>query len=156
MQQRQRIRQHHRANRERQRNGHVDRARWRALPATEQQLQALRRIATETGITFVVGITRGEAWRRIKPATRLVAPPHRAKCAPPWWTRDKLARAVLDGLVAGGLLVDDRHVTVLAAEKRWAPPQGGAGVVVEITRPGAAEADRRRSHGTSGDERRAA
>jgi hypothetical protein len=50
------------------------------------QLRALRRIASETGRTFTVGITRGEAWRRIKQATTLVPPRHRADCAPPWWT----------------------------------------------------------------------
>lgn len=33
---------------------------------------------------------------------------------------DKLVRAVLDGLVTGGLLTDDRHVTELVASKAWA------------------------------------
>lgn len=47
---------------------------------------------------------------------------------------DKLVRAVLDGLVEGGLLLDDRHVVELAASKGWAPP-GGEGVHVAITAP---------------------
>lgn len=75
------------------------------------------------------------------------------------WSRrdvDKLARATLDDLAAGGLLVDARHVTVLAGDKRRARPCCGQGVVAEITRPAAAEAASRRSYGTSGDERGAA
>jgi Holliday junction resolvase RusA-like endonuclease len=32
---------------------------------------------------------------------------------------DKLVRAALDGLVAGGALSDDRHVTLLTASKRY-------------------------------------
>lgn len=42
---------------------------------------------------------------------------------------DKLARGVLDGLTQGGLIVDDRHVTRLLAEKWFADP---APVGVEI------------------------
>jgi Holliday junction resolvase RusA-like endonuclease len=41
---------------------------------------------------------------------------------------DKLVRAVLDGLVQGGLLVDDRHVTKLVSEKTFGSP--GVSVVV--------------------------
>jgi Holliday junction resolvase RusA-like endonuclease len=33
---------------------------------------------------------------------------------------DKLARAVVDGLVQGGALQDDRHVTALTVTKRYA------------------------------------
>ena len=42
---------------------------------------------------------------------------------------DKLERAVLDGLVRGGLIVDDRHVIDLCSSKRFGPP----GVTVMIT-----------------------
>ncbi len=38
---------------------------------------------------------------------------------------DKLARAVLDGLVRGKLIEDDRHVTELVATKRWAETAAG-------------------------------
>lgn len=34
---------------------------------------------------------------------------------------DKLVRATLDGLVGGRLLLDDRHITKLYAEKEFAP-----------------------------------
>lgn len=44
---------------------------------------------------------------------------------------DKLVRAVLDGLTRGGLILDDRHVTDLAATKRWASP-GAEGVDVTV------------------------
>lgn len=56
--------------------------------------------------------------------------PRPARPAHPYPSRldvDKLARAVLDGLVRGGLLVDDRHVTELVATKAWAAtPEGEA------------------------------
>jgi Holliday junction resolvase RusA-like endonuclease len=52
---------------------------------------------------------------------------------------DKLARAVLDGLVQGGLLSDDRHVVVLEASKTWAAAPGGEGVMVTITHARTAE-----------------
>jgi Holliday junction resolvase RusA-like endonuclease len=62
-----------------------------------------------------------------------------------WPTRDgdldKLVRAVLDGLTAADLLVDDRHVVSLVAEKGWAPRPGAEGVhvTVEETLPDVAE-----------------
>lgn len=43
---------------------------------------------------------------------------------------DKLARAVLDGLTAGGAWKDDSQVVVLAAEKLYAPL---AGCVITVT-----------------------
>ncbi len=42
---------------------------------------------------------------------------------------DKLVRGVLDGMVQGGLLVDDRHVTALTARKQFSGP-ASAGVAV--------------------------
>ena len=41
---------------------------------------------------------------------------------------DKLARCALDGLVDGGLLVDDRHVVKLSASKKYGTP----GVTVSV------------------------
>jgi hypothetical protein len=38
-----------------------------------------------TGVTFVWGIRRGEAWDRIAQSTRLISPEMRARCAPPGW-----------------------------------------------------------------------
>lgn len=51
-----------------------------------------------------------------------------------WPTRldlDKTVRAVLDGLVRGGLLEDDRHVVELVASKRWSA--GLEHLVVEVS-----------------------
>ena len=42
---------------------------------------------------------------------------------------DKLERAVLDGLVRGELIVDDRHVVGLRSRKRFGTP----GVAIAIT-----------------------
>ena len=63
-----------------------DRNAWRRQPATPEQLRCLRRIATETGRTFSIGITRGEAWRRIRFATVLLSDSARSASAPPWST----------------------------------------------------------------------
>ena len=76
----------HRANRARQRNGHLGRKAWRESPATAEQIAALRTIATETGHTFPTTINRGAAWKRIKKATTTIGDPVRNRCAPPWWT----------------------------------------------------------------------
>lgn len=46
---------------------------------------------------------------------------------------DKAVRAVLDGLVDGGLLVDDRHVTQLVATKEYSAAPGSECVQVTIT-----------------------
>jgi Holliday junction resolvase RusA-like endonuclease len=60
---------------------------------------------------------------------------HRRKDAPEYPTvgdLDKLARAVIDGLVKGGAMEDDKHVTVLTASKRFAESDETTGVVAEI------------------------
>lgn len=49
---------------------------------------------------------------------------------------DKAARAALDGLVRGGLLEDDRHVTELVARKRWSDGLEHLLVVVSHAEPG--------------------
>lgn len=79
-----RIKGAHRRNRKRQRDDHAGRARWRSAPATQKQIHALQKIAMETGHTFDVGVTRGEAWRRIRETTTLLSAATRTACAPPW------------------------------------------------------------------------
>lgn len=76
----------HRQNRRIQRRGNRERKHWRELPATAEQLAALRRIAKHNGHTFALGVTRGEAWLRIRQATSLIDEAHRLRCAPPWYT----------------------------------------------------------------------
>ena len=45
---------------------------------------------------------------------------------------DKLARAVLDGLVAGGTMADDAQVVSLNAAKVYARPDEAPGVLIEV------------------------
>lgn len=45
---------------------------------------------------------------------------------------DKLARAVLDGLTQGGLILDDRHVVQLDTEKEYAGAGKQTGVSIVI------------------------
>jgi len=96
------------------------------------------------------GVARAAQWRRaqaleLPAAGELPGPPYLVtlafmmprptRPAHAWPTRgdlDKLVRAVLDGLVRGGLLVDDRHVVELRATKAWAMAPGGEGVQVVI------------------------
>ena len=73
----------HRANRRRQRG---DNPSWRDLrgsPATDEQLEALRMMATASGKAFRLDVTRGEAWRRIREATTLAPAPRRRR-RPSW------------------------------------------------------------------------
>ena len=44
---------------------------------------------------------------------------------------DKLCRAVLDGMVTGGIIEDDKHVTHLRASKTWVTDQQ-PGVLIRI------------------------
>lgn len=54
----------------------------------------------------------------------------------PWWSTkhdlDKLARAVIDGLVKGGAMSDDRHVIALTATKRYVQAGEAEGVNAQI------------------------
>ena len=79
----------HKQNRERQRKGHEARGSWRESPATKAQIEALRILATSTGKTFRIDITRGEAWRRIREADVTLSLSLRRRCAPPWWSRSR-------------------------------------------------------------------
>jgi hypothetical protein len=85
-QRRLRIKRSRRRNRAQQRTTDSQRKEWRKAPATNEQVQALRAIATENGRTFSVGVTQGDAWRRIQRA-RLLAEHARRDCAPPWTRR---------------------------------------------------------------------
>jgi Holliday junction resolvase RusA-like endonuclease len=61
----------------------------------------------------------------------VVSMPEPAKPKYGWPSRgdgDKLERAILDGLVKGGLLVDDRHIV----ECRWRKEFGVPGVAVTV------------------------
>lgn len=79
--------------------------------------------------------------RANRPKGQALAPPYEVELAfhmprgatskwawPSTCDTDKLARGVLDGLVQGGLLVDDRHVVKLVASKGFGTP--GVSVVV--------------------------
>ena len=46
---------------------------------------------------------------------------------------DKLVRAVNDGLVNGGIIPDDNHITRLHAHKRRAAPNQPTGAHITIT-----------------------
>lgn len=45
---------------------------------------------------------------------------------------DKLVRSTIDGLVRAGAMIDDRHVSRLVAEKRWASEESEAGVEIAL------------------------
>lgn len=47
---------------------------------------------------------------------------------------DKLARCTIDGLVKGGLLLDDRHVVQVDASKAWTQGREGCRITVNSTR----------------------
>lgn len=70
-----------------------------------------------------------EVWFYIpRPRTTLAKHP----VAPTVGDLDKLVRAVNDGLTAGGLIEDDRHIIRLTAEKAW-PGKDGPGAVIRVS-----------------------
>lgn len=70
-------------------------------------------------LEFLIGMPRPDNWRKAG------SPSYPAKTG---GDLDKLARAVIDGLVKGGAMTDDRHVVELHASKRWAAEDEAAGV----------------------------
>lgn len=62
--------------------------------------------------------------------------PSKYKAEMPWWSTkhdlDKLVRAVVDGLVHGGAMADDRHVIALTATKRFVQPGESQGVNAQV------------------------
>ncbi len=64
---------------------------------------------------------------------RFAAPARPSHTWPSRLDIDKAARAVLDGLVRGGLLEDDRHVVTLVAQKRWAAATGDECVHIVVS-----------------------
>lgn len=109
---------------------------------------------TKTGKAYTYpASTYEKGWvAEVSDATRLVmrhrtdaGPPYRVELTfrmhkakrpvNPWPTAqdlDKLARAVIDGLVRGGAMSDDRHVIALTAEKVYASPEVPTGVTAVI------------------------
>lgn len=79
--------------------------------------------ALQVGLTFYFKYRKSDL--RADGTPRLGAPAY--KITTP--DVDKLARAALDGLTAGGVWVDDQQVAVLVCEKRYAPT---AGLRIEI------------------------
>jgi Holliday junction resolvase RusA-like endonuclease len=105
---------------------------------------------TKTGRSYTYPASKHEKpWvEAVREATRIVMR-HHARLEPPYavalefriaaskharyaWPSqndvDKLARAVVDGLVKGGALSDDRHVTALTSRKRFCAPGEQPGV----------------------------
>jgi Holliday junction resolvase RusA-like endonuclease len=94
---------------------------------------------------WVEAVARQATWLRSQPRRPLLEPPyavalefylarpaHPAHGHPTRGDVDKLARAVLDGLVRGGLISDDRHVVELAARKAWAATPAGACCRIQV------------------------
>lgn len=93
----------------------------------------------EQWLEMVARVALGHRWRAPAPPYAVgltFLMPRPARPEHPWPTRgdvDKLARAVLDGLVRGGLLEDDRHVVELQATKAWALADRDPGVEIVVT-----------------------
>lgn len=95
---------------------------------------------------WVVAVSKAtrEARRRQPPPeppyevelTFYIAPPvRRGRNVHAWPSQhdlDKLVRAAIDGLVRGEAMIDDRHVSRLIAEKRWADAPQDAGVSIAL------------------------
>lgn len=79
---------------------------------------------------------------QLEPPYRVTLEFARERPARPTWAWpsrddiDKLIRCTVDGMVKGGLLVDDRHVTAVNATEAWAHERQGCRVTVESVEPG--------------------
>lgn len=77
-------------------------------------------------------------WEVVEPPYRVTLGFYFAKPKQPsfgWPTRvdsDKIERAVFDGLVAGRVIADDRHVTSCSHEKHWAAAPSGECVQITV------------------------
>jgi Holliday junction resolvase RusA-like endonuclease len=72
---------------------------------------------------------------RVGLVLRIARPSRGGPAAYPWPTQhdiDKLARAVIDGLVKGKALADDRHVLSLTVEKDFVSTDEEPGVTAQI------------------------
>lgn len=88
---------------------------WRNRVAAEADLAVTYDVPVEVALRFILPSPKRPRWTvpAVKPDL------------------DKLVRAVLDGLVAGGLLSDDSRVVRLAADKKYAVA-GETGVIVIV------------------------
>lgn len=99
----------------------------RHLPAWRTTIAMHTRQAVTTPIPGPVAIRLDFAMPRTKAMRDRPAPPMIQQP-----DADKLARAALDALVAGGALIDDAHVTHLTSTKRRANPDEAPGVTITI------------------------
>jgi Holliday junction resolvase RusA-like endonuclease len=102
--------------------GHTKAGKAYTYPASRHELPWVAAVADATRVVMRHHETLPPPYR-VELYLRVPAPVNGGRAAYPWPTQhdlDKLARAVVDGLVKGKAIVDDRHILAMSVEKDWA------------------------------------
>ena len=111
---------------------------WREAVRAEAQREANRLGWFETACFETVPVSVVLVFILPRPKSHFTSKGALTKSAPAYPRRpdlDKLVRAVLDGLTAGGVVADDSQVTSLDAAKVYASNGQIPGVVIEVEGP---------------------
>jgi len=114
--------------------GKTKRGKFYTYPASRHEVPWVTTVADATRVVMRHHETPPPPYR-VELHLRIARPLRGAPSAYPWPTQhdiDKLARAVVDGLVKGKAMVDDRHVLSLHVVKDWVGPDEEPGVSAEI------------------------
>lgn len=106
-------------------------------PASRHEAPWVKAVAEATQIVMRHHDTPEPPYR-VDLALRIARPIRGAPSAYPWPTQhdiDKLARAVIDGLVKGRAMSDDRHIVDLTVRKEFVSNGGEPGVIASIHAP---------------------
>jgi Holliday junction resolvase RusA-like endonuclease len=115
--------------------GKTKRGKFYTYPASQHEAPWVAAVADATRVVMRHHPTPDPPYR-VELVLRIARPLRGAPSAYPWPTQhdlDKLARSVIDGLVKGKAMVDDRHVLLLTVEKDFVSTDEEPGVSAQIT-----------------------
>jgi Holliday junction resolvase RusA-like endonuclease len=116
--------------------GKTKRGKFYTYPASRYEVPWVDAVADATRVVMRHQETLAPPYR-VELDLRIARPKRNAPSAYPWPTQhdiDKLARAVIDGLVKGKAMVDDRHVLTLAVTKDFVSVDEESGVIAQVER----------------------
>jgi Holliday junction resolvase RusA-like endonuclease len=114
--------------------GKTKRGKFYTYPASKHEKPWVNAVADATRVVMRHHETLAPPYR-VELDLRIARP--KGASAYPWPTQhdiDKLARAVVDGLVKGKAMVDDRHVLTLTVSKDFVSLDEESGVIAQVER----------------------
>jgi Holliday junction resolvase RusA-like endonuclease len=114
--------------------GKTKRGKFYTYPASKHEVPWVNAVADATRVVMRHRETPPPPYR-VELDLRIGRPLRNARSAYPWPTQhdiDKLARAVIDGLVKGRAMVDDRHVLALTVSKDFVSVDEQPGVIAQV------------------------